>query len=68
MDYEDPNTGFHAGWHQDEDHSNLGTAHFQYSMDGKEERWGVTFEHEVPSPILWEIIEDLLEDVLHTYQ
>lgn len=68
VDYEDPNTGFHAGWHQDEDHSNLGTAHFQYAMGGKEERWGVTFEHEVPSPILWEIIEDLLEDVLHTYQ
>lgn len=28
VNYSDPNTGFHAGWHQDEDHPDLGRAHF----------------------------------------
>jgi hypothetical protein len=66
--YTDPNTGFHAGWHQDEDHPGLGRTHFQYSTDTRQDRWGVTFEHETPSLILWEIVEELLEDVLPTYQ
>lgn len=68
VNYADRNTGFHAGWHQDEDHSDLGTAHFQYSIEDDEDRWGITFEHETPSLILWEIIEALLEDVLLKYQ
>jgi hypothetical protein len=68
VNYTDPNTGFHAGWHQDEHHPYLGTAHFQYATDEAEDRWGSTFEHKTPSLILWEIIEALLEDVLLKYQ
>lgn len=64
VDYADPNTGFHAGWHQDEDHPDLGLTHFQYGTDGTEHRRETTFQHETPSLILWEIIESLLEDVL----
>lgn len=67
VDYSDPNEGFHAGWHQDEDHPDLGHAHFQYSSEAESDRWGVTFDHETPSLVLWEIIETLLEDVLPTY-
>lgn len=67
VDYSDPNTGFHAGWHQDEDHADLGAAHFQYVIEDEGDRWGRTFEHETPSLILWEIIEELLEDVLPRY-
>ena len=68
VNYSDPNTGFHAGWHQDEDHPDLGRAHFQYSTNDESDRWGITFDHETPSLILWEIIEELLEDVLPIYQ
>ena len=68
VNYSDPNTGFHAGWHQDEDHSDLGRAHFQYTTTEAEDRWGMTFEHETPSLILWEIIDELLEEVLPAYQ
>ena len=68
VDYTDPNTGFHAGWHRDEDHPELGRAHFQYTAVDEEKRWGITFDHETPSLILWEIIESLLEDVRPTYQ
>lgn len=67
VDYHDPNTGFHAGWHQDEDHPALGTAHFQYATDEESDRSAVTFSHQTPSLILWEIIETLLEDVLPRY-
>lgn len=68
VNYHDPNTGFHAGWHQDEDHSELGRTHFQYATPDDGDRWGVTFEHETtPSLILWEIVEDLLETVIPTY-
>lgn len=68
VNYVDPNTGFHAGWHQDEDHPDLGRAHFQYSTDKEGDRWGITFEHETPSLVLWEIIEELLEDIIPKYQ
>lgn len=64
VDYSDPNDGFHAGWHQDEDHPDLGPVHLQY-VDGEEtvrEPW--SFEHETPSLVLWEIVEALLGDVL----
>lgn len=67
VDYSDPNTGFHVGWHQDEDHPNLGRTHFQYTTPETEDRWGISFKHETPSLILWEIIDDLLENVLPTY-
>lgn len=68
VDYTDPNTGFHAGWHQDEDHPDLGRAHFQYTQSGETTRWARTFDHETPSMILWEIIEELLTDVRPTYE
>ena len=68
VDFADPNTGFHAGWHQDEDHPELGRTHFQYTTDDKSDRWGVTFEHRTPSIILWKIVEALLEDVYPTYR
>ena len=67
IDYADPNTGFHAGWHRDEDHPGLGRTHFQYSGDD-EGRWGISFGHETPSLILWEVVEALLEDVRPKYQ
>jgi len=59
IDYTDPNTGFRAGWHQDEGHPNLGRAHFQYAAVDVEHRWGVTFRHDTPPLVLWEIVEDL---------
>lgn len=68
VDYSDPNTGFHAGWHQDEDHPNLGRTHFQYVTSEEADRWGVTFQHETPSLILWALVEELLETVLPDYQ
>lgn len=67
INYSDPNTGFHAGWHQDEDHPDLGRSHVQYSNAEESDRWGVTFKHETPSLVLWEIIETLLEEILPEY-
>jgi hypothetical protein len=63
VDYADPNTGFHAGWHQDEDHPELGHTHFQQTVDGNTERRAITLEHDTPSLVLWEIVEELLEVV-----
>lgn len=67
VNYSDPNLGFHAGWHQDEDHPDLGRTHFQYTASGAKDRWDISFKHETPSLILWEIIDHLLEEVLPTY-
>lgn len=67
VDFTDPNTEFHAGWHQDEDHPELGHTHFQYSSPVASDRWEVTFNHETPSLILWEIIEALFDDVHPTH-
>ena len=64
VDYADPNTGLHAGWHQDEDHPDLGVTHFQSGTDGTDRRRSHTFEHETPSLILWEIIDSLFDNVL----
>lgn len=50
INYTDPNTGFHTGCHQDEDHPNPGQAHFQYSTADTEDRWGITFKQETPLP------------------
>jgi hypothetical protein len=33
-----------------------------------EHRWGVTFRHDTPPLVLWEIVEDLLETVRPDYQ
>jgi hypothetical protein len=67
VDYTDPNVGLHAGWHQDADHPDLGPAHFQYALDDEEGRRGITFSHDTPSLILWDIVEALLEDVHPRY-
>ncbi|TSD08724.1 hypothetical protein DP107_18575 [Haloglomus irregulare] len=64
VNYSDPNTGFHAGWHQDEDHPDLGPAHFQYTDEGETDYQLFSFEHETPSLRLWEIIDHLFSDVL----
>ncbi len=64
VNYSDPNTGFHAGWHQDEDHPDLGPAHFQYTDEGETDYQPFSFEHETPSLRLWEIIDHLFSDVL----
>jgi hypothetical protein len=67
VDYSDPNTGFHAGWHQDEDHPDLGPAHFQYTNEGDTTYQPVSFRNVTPSLILWEIVEKRLTDVLPTH-
>lgn len=67
VDYSDPNSEFHAGWHQDGDHPELGDVHFQYSEDGETIHRAITFERETPSMILWEIVDHLLSDVLPTH-
>lgn len=67
VNYADPNTDFFAGWHQDEDHRNLGRAYFQYSSSRDADRWGISFSHQTPSLILWEILEELFETVLPKY-
>jgi hypothetical protein len=65
VDYADPNTGLHAGWHQDGDHPDLGPCHRQVTTpDGATERAPFGFEFETPSRRLWEIINDLLENVV----
>ena len=66
IDYSDPNTGFHCGWHQDEDHSDLGTAHFQYQTASMEtpHREGVAFDAKSPPRLLWECCEGLFEEVI----
>ncbi|RBI58737.1 hypothetical protein DMJ13_25700 [halophilic archaeon] len=33
------------------------------SVADEGDRWGITFDQKTPSLILWEIVEDLLEDV-----
>lgn len=69
IDYADPNTGFHCGWHQDEDHDNLGAAHFQYRTAAMEspEYDGVVFESASPPKLLWECCEALFGDVIPEY-
>lgn len=69
IDYADPNTAFHCGWHQDEDHEDLGAAHFQYQTASMEtpEYEGVVFEAASPPKLLWECCDALFEDVLPSY-
>jgi hypothetical protein len=66
IDYADPNTGFHCGWHRDEGHSDLGATHFQYqtaSMTSPQYEEAV-FEAESPPKLLWECCTDLFENVI----
>ncbi|WP_136591247.1 hypothetical protein [Salinigranum halophilum] len=69
IDYADPNVGFHCGWHQDEDHTGLGAAHFQYQTAWMETPHyeGVVFEAASPPKLLWECCGELFEDVVPNY-
>ena len=49
-------------------HPDFGRTHFQYSVGDREDRWGIRFEHETPSLILWEIVDALLADVRPNHQ
>jgi len=61
IDYTDPNTGFHCGWHRDDDHSDLGATHFQYERpdDDAPTHEAVDFDATTPPRILWECLDDL---------
>lgn len=69
IDYADPNVGCHCGWHQNEDHSDLGVAHFQYQTDSIETPHydGVVFEAASPPKLLWECCNELFETVIPDY-
>ncbi|PSQ53219.1 hypothetical protein BRD20_03280 [Halobacteriales archaeon SW_8_65_20] len=69
IDYADPNTAFHCGWHQDADHDDLGAAHFQYQTISMERPAyeSTVFEAESPPKLLWECCEALFEDVIPEY-
>lgn len=60
-------TGFHADWHQDEYHSDLGRTR-QDSTPDAADQWGITFDHETPFLIRRGITEARLEHVLPTDQ
>ena len=66
IDYADPNTGFHCGWHRDDDHPELGPIHFQLRASGTEEprREPARFEAEAPARILWAALDRLFGEVL----
>lgn len=67
INYSDPNAEFHAGWHQDEDHPELGRAHFQCTTRGDTDYQEVAFQNEMPSLVLWEVVDRLLGKVLTRY-
>lgn len=66
VDYADPDTGFHCGWHRDRDHPELGATHFQYGLPGTgtPAHESASFDVESPARILWTCLERLFEDVL----
>ena len=69
IDYADPNVGFHCGWHQDGDHTDLGAAHFQYqtaSMETPAYEKAV-FEAVSPPKLLWECCDELFENIIPEY-
>jgi hypothetical protein len=61
--------GFHCGWHRDEDHNELGAAHFQYQTASMETPHyeGAMFEAESPPKLLWECRDDLFRTVIPDY-
>jgi hypothetical protein len=69
LDYADPNSEFHCGWHHDDDHTDLGAAHFQYQTASMESPHyeAVAFEAASPPKRLWECCIDLFENVLPEY-
>lgn len=69
VDYHDPNTGFHCGWHRDDDHTDLGEIHLQYRTSEMNEplREPVAFEAESPARLLWECCERLFGETIAEY-
>lgn len=69
IDYADPNLDFHCGWHQDTDHSDLGTAHFQYqtALRDTPAYEAVVFEASSPPKLLWECCDELFNRVIPEY-
>lgn len=69
IDYADPNVGFHCGWHRNEDHDDLGKAHFQYRTDTMEgpQYEETVFDADAPPKLLWECCSDLFENVIPEY-
>jgi len=67
--YADPNTGFNCGWHCDDDHSNLGSVHFQYEHPekGQADHMRADFNKSVPTEILWTALHRLFETKLPKY-
>jgi len=61
IDYTDPNTGFHCGWHRDDDHPDLGEIHFQYERPADDEPTYETadFAATTPPKLLWECLDEL---------
>ncbi|MBC9988408.1 hypothetical protein E4P24_18870 [Haloferax sp. AS1] len=64
--YADPNTGFNCGWHRDDDHPELGAVHFQYYLpdEGESKHEAVQFEKQIPTEILWAILDRLFQERL----
>lgn len=65
----DPNTGFNCGWHRDDDHPELGTVHFQYTLpkSGEPEHRRAAFEKSVPTEVLWTALWRLFETKIPKY-
>jgi hypothetical protein len=61
IDYTDPNTGFHCGWHRDDDHPNLGETHFQYERadDDAPTHETAEFLATTPPKLLWTCLDEL---------
>lgn len=63
IDYHDTNLDVHCGWHCDDDHPELGEAHFQYRTP---ETNGPCYEEarftaDSPARLLWECLRQLFE-------
>jgi len=61
IDYTDPNTGFHCGWHRDDDHPELGETHFQYERPAADAPTyeAATVAATTPPKLLWACLDEL---------
>lgn len=66
VDYADPNTGFHCGWHRDDDHPDLGPTHFQLQTATMSDprREPARFAANSPARLLWTCLDRLFDEVL----
>lgn len=69
VDYHDLNTGYHCGWHRDDDHADLGDVHLQYRTPEMDEpaRESTTFDANSPARLLWECCDRLFTETLPEY-